>query len=283
MENEHSTLTPEALLGEADFIRSVARRLVYDPAHAEDVAQEAWVAALRRPPAAVHSLRGWLTAVIRNIARRRHRTEQRRTGREADSAAPAAPPGPAEVAEREESRARVVEAVMALEPTYRDVVLLRDFEGLPPREIAQRLGISPGAVSTRLTRAHAKLREQLDALHGGDGRVWMLALLALCGYVGTADAAVLTSPEPKGGLTMPIALKAGVVVGVVVAMGVSGSLLWGHSIPGEVTDPGDAELRAASTTASTTASTSRGTATSKTPDSGSHAPESIPNLRHPRA
>ncbi|MHC5021325.1 MAG: sigma-70 family RNA polymerase sigma factor [Planctomycetota bacterium] len=227
MENEHPALTPEALLGEADFIRSVARRLVYDPSHAEDVAQEAWVAALRRPPAGVTSLRGWLTAVVRNLARRRHRTEQRRLAREAATAAPAAVPGPAEVAQREELRARVVEAVLALEPTYRDVVLLRDYEGLPPRDIAQRLGITPGAVSTRLTRAHAKLREQLDAQHGGDGRAWVLALLALVGFTGSAHAADSAPPSARGGSAMPVAMKAAMVCGVVAVVGVGGSMLWG--------------------------------------------------------
>jgi RNA polymerase sigma-70 factor (ECF subfamily) len=46
-----------------------------------------------------------------------------------------------------------------LEPTYREVVVLRYVDGLDPQEISEILGETANAVSTRLTRAVQKLRE----------------------------------------------------------------------------------------------------------------------------
>lgn len=53
-------------------------------------------------------------------------------------------------------------ALDRLERADREVLELTTWEQLAPREIAVALGISPEAVRTRLTRARARLREQLD-------------------------------------------------------------------------------------------------------------------------
>src|SRR5262245_2004586 len=71
---------------------------------------------------------------------------------------------------------RVVSSVLALEEPYRDVVLLRFFEDLPPREVARRLGVPTETVRTRTRRALDRLRERLDAEHGGDRAAWSAAL-----------------------------------------------------------------------------------------------------------
>ena len=52
----------------------------------------------------------------------------------------------------------------------RTVVVLRWFEGQPPRRIAAALGVPAAIVSTQLHRALALLRQRLDAAHGGDRR-----------------------------------------------------------------------------------------------------------------
>ena len=47
-----------------------------------------------------------------------------------------------------------------LSETDREILVLRHYEGLKLKEIARRLGLTPGAVYTRLFRALEKLRQQ---------------------------------------------------------------------------------------------------------------------------
>jgi RNA polymerase sigma-70 factor (ECF subfamily) len=70
----------------------------------------------------------------------------------------------------QELRVRVREALEALPPLDREVLILRYLERLSPRETAEALGISNGAASTRHTRALARLRELLDAEQGEERR-----------------------------------------------------------------------------------------------------------------
>ena len=56
--------------------------------------------------------------------------------------------------------------IMRLPRKHMEVVMLYYYEGMPIREIAQVLGISPPAVSQRLNKAKSRLH---DALEGGDG------------------------------------------------------------------------------------------------------------------
>lgn len=58
--------------------------------------------------------------------------------------------------------ARVRTAIDSLDETYRDVVLLRFTEDLPPREIARVTGLTENVVSVRLHRGVKILREILD-------------------------------------------------------------------------------------------------------------------------
>ena len=66
------------------------------------------------------------------------------------------------VAENKEVRALVERSIERLPETYRTVLLLRDIEELDTEETAKQLGISAGAVKTRLHRARLALRELLE-------------------------------------------------------------------------------------------------------------------------
>ena len=70
--------------------------------------------------------------------------------------------GPAEWAERADLAARCEAAVAELPEDARTVVVLRDVEGLPTKEVAKLLGISENAVKVRLSRAHARLRTMVS-------------------------------------------------------------------------------------------------------------------------
>ena len=54
-------------------------------------------------------------------------------------------------------------ALSALDPLHREVILLRDIEGMSAPEAAERLGISVQAVKSRLHRARVCLRDQITA------------------------------------------------------------------------------------------------------------------------
>ena len=57
---------------------------------------------------------------------------------------------------------RIRDAMKELDDTYRDVLLLRFTEDLPPKEIASILGLSENVVSVRIHRGLAKLRENMS-------------------------------------------------------------------------------------------------------------------------
>jgi len=65
-------------------------------------------------------------------------------------------------AERDELRELVMRSIHSLPEGHRNVLLLRDIENLDTEEAAELLGISPGAVKTRLHRARQALRELLE-------------------------------------------------------------------------------------------------------------------------
>lgn len=170
---------PEELLRYDGFLRALARDLTSNRQEAEDLAQDAWVAALdaRSHGAQVHSWGGWLTGALQRLAVRGRRNAARRRSREQRAAPADALPSTAEIVAREEARRRVVEAVLALDEPARAVILLRYFENLPPREIARRLGLPVETVRTRARRALERLRAQLDERHGGRRAQWSAALL----------------------------------------------------------------------------------------------------------
>lgn len=195
-----STGTFESLLEHEDFVRGLAVNLVGD--EADDVVQETYAAAAANPPS--RNVRAWLGTVVRNFARRRARGEARRSAREAAVARPVDAPSAAEVREREATRHRVVTAVLALGEPYRQAVLLRYYEALPPREIARRLDVPVETVRTRLKRAHALLRARLDEEHDGDHRRWALLLLPLVRGARRSGAATAFA---TGWIAMSLTLK----------------------------------------------------------------------------
>ena len=75
MEADPRTFTPEALLAETAWMRTLARALVRDADAADDLVQDTVVAALRAKPELDRGLRPWLGRVLRNAARAGHDAE----------------------------------------------------------------------------------------------------------------------------------------------------------------------------------------------------------------
>jgi RNA polymerase sigma-70 factor (ECF subfamily) len=173
-------IDPELLLRQTGWLRRLALELLGDPQRAEDVLQDTWLAALRRPPEVggdERRLRAWLARVVRNLSLHTKRGEAHRSAREKRSARPERQPSVEESLRRAALQHELMQAVARLEPAQREVVVLRYLDELPPREIARRLGVSGTAVRSRLARALATLRGRLELEREHDRRAWLAAFL----------------------------------------------------------------------------------------------------------
>lgn len=175
MTSASGDLDLDGLLGEEPFVRSLAKSLLFDEHQVDDVVQQTWIEALK----VARGSRSWLASVVRSRACNLRRDAARRTAREASAARLEALPSASELLEREELRRHVVRAVSELPEKYRVVVLLRFYEGLPPRQIAEALEMPRNTVATRLKRGLQLLRESLDASHDGDRQQWAIGLVPL--------------------------------------------------------------------------------------------------------
>ncbi len=178
--SERVPIDPERLLAQTAWVRRLARSLARDEASADDLVQETFVAALRRPPSGAQDeprLRAWFGFVLRNMALRRARGEARREERERRSADGRRTDSDERVDELEELRSELVRHVKTLPDASREIVLLRYFEELDSAQIARRLSLPDSTVRNRLRRALAELRERLARSHGSDWRDLCLFVL----------------------------------------------------------------------------------------------------------
>ncbi|QDU65547.1 sigma-70 family RNA polymerase sigma factor [Engelhardtia mirabilis] len=175
------TIPIEALLEQGAWLRRAARDLVRDGGEAEDLVQETWLAALRRPPGADRPARPWLATVLRNAGRQRARRAGRLQARETAVAQRSgeATESTDDLAARAELCERIAALVRALPAPERDVVVLHYVEGHRLAEVARRLGLPPGTVRWRHGQALERLRGKLDADHHGDRGTWVRALAPL--------------------------------------------------------------------------------------------------------
>jgi RNA polymerase sigma-70 factor (ECF subfamily) len=145
-------------------------KMCRDPEDARDVLQETLFAAART----LHGFRGassvstWLYAIARSFCIKRRRrsafapevvsleAEAQHAGWARDQA-----PDPERRLAEHEVRAALEAAIAALEPAYREVLLLRDVEGLSAAEVARITGLSVAAVKSRLHRARVAVRDRL--------------------------------------------------------------------------------------------------------------------------
>ncbi len=172
---------PAFLLENEQFLRSLAAALL-DAQEVDDVVQQTWLRLLSSRRDDVLSPRAWLATVTKNLARNWIRSDTRRRSHEVMCQEEGVVPSAADLAIREDSRRRVVAAVHALEEPFRTAIVLRYFEGEPPRSIARRLELKVSVVYNRLRRGLELLRESLDAEYG-DRRSWGTALVPLAGPV----------------------------------------------------------------------------------------------------
>ena len=203
--------SPDTLLEHATWLRRLAASLVGDPTLADDLVQDTWVAALRSPPDRDRPIRPWLARVVRNAARFRWRGEKNRAAREAITASHAetATPTSEELLARHQLQQLLSRLVGDLDEPYRATILLRYAEGLAPTQIARRLEIPAGTVRWRIKEGLERLRRGLDAAHGGDRKVWLLALAPIALWPRSSHAATAVSV----GLAIAAAAAIAVILG----------------------------------------------------------------------
>jgi RNA polymerase sigma factor (sigma-70 family) len=133
-------------------------------AEAEDAAQDGFVKAWQALPRFRKGspFRPWLLAIVTNEARNR----RRHAGRQAALALRALDPEPAptdEAAAAHAEHERLLRIVSGMREQDRVVIGYRYFLDLSEEETADALGIARGTVKSRLARALARLREQMEA------------------------------------------------------------------------------------------------------------------------
>ena len=121
------------------------------------------------------SISSWLYTIARRFCLRQRRRRKFAPRREdsldapgGDAARRLADPaaGPEQTAAGREIEEVLTAAIDALEPGQREVLLLRDVEGLSAPEVARVLGISAEAVKSRLHRARLRVRQHVAPLLG---------------------------------------------------------------------------------------------------------------------
>jgi RNA polymerase sigma-70 factor (ECF subfamily) len=145
---------------------------------AGDVAQESLISMARslRDFRGDASISSWLFTIARRFCIRKRRRSAFAPASDESLDAPGADaarrladpaPNPEQTAANRELEAALVRAIDALDPPQREVLILRDVEGLSAPEVATVLGISVDAVKSRLHRARVAVREALIPTFGG--------------------------------------------------------------------------------------------------------------------
>lgn len=156
----------ERLLEEiAPLVHRFGLKMCRHPADADDVLQDTLLSVTDhlKEFEGRSSLSSWVFMLARTAcARRRRGLKNQAHISDSDLAEPAADlDSPEQTAGDAELRRALEGALDRLTDEYREVLLLRDMEGLSAPEVAESLGISVQAVKSRLHRARAALREGL--------------------------------------------------------------------------------------------------------------------------
>jgi RNA polymerase sigma-70 factor (ECF subfamily) len=142
---------------------------------AGDVAQESLISMARslRDFRGSSSVSSWLYTIARRFCIKKRRRSKFAPAREESLDAPGSDaaqsladpaPSPEQTASNRELATALTQAIDALDPSQREVLVLRDVEGLPALEVAKILGMSVDAVKSRLHRARIAVRDKLTPL-----------------------------------------------------------------------------------------------------------------------
>jgi RNA polymerase sigma-70 factor (ECF subfamily) len=158
--HDDPTAYRELVQRHARYLYGIAFSLSGNAADAEDLVQETFAATLKTQYRGEAAVRTWLVQIlVRQAAmlrrRGRHPAVAGRIG--LSDRVPAAKSSPASGVDAKLDLATMLDV---LSPEHRQVIVLREVEGLSYEEIAATLGVPRGTVESRLHRARAELRQR---------------------------------------------------------------------------------------------------------------------------
>jgi RNA polymerase sigma-70 factor (ECF subfamily) len=147
-----------------DAAYNLARWLTRNDHDAEDVAQDAMLRAYRHIGGLRGEARPWLLAIVRNACMtwlRANRPAELAGALDVEAAEGQPDPGdgPDALLLREVDRRILNEAIAALPPQFREVLVLRELEDFAYKDIARITGVPIGTVMSRLSRARRLLAD----------------------------------------------------------------------------------------------------------------------------
>ena len=166
LEHGHPQNFEHAVLPHLDAAYNLARWLTRDEQDAQDSVQEALLRAFRFFPSfRGGNARAWLLKIVRNTCYtwlRANRPLQDAAEFDENLCPPDYhAPNPEELALQNDSSSLVREALENLPTSLREVLILREIEGMSYREIADISGMPLGTVMSSLSRARERLRRSL--------------------------------------------------------------------------------------------------------------------------
>ena len=163
----------ETFLHYLDAAYNLARWIVQHDQDAQDVVQEAYLRAFK----GYHGFRGgngraWLLTIVRNTAYNwlnRHAADEKLVPYEEEKHA--------EIVSFNESTKEIVSekvkehlqsALGRLPTEFREIIILYEVEGLSYKELALALGLPPGTVMSRLSRARRRLQQEFAQVRSSE-------------------------------------------------------------------------------------------------------------------
>lgn len=215
------------------YVRGISRSLARGDRHlAEDLEQETFVAALQSRPRDPQAVRAWLRAITKNCLRnirsktaRRPRSVAFTTGvHDSDGNRNRLSNDPHQLTSQAELQGALERAIDRLPPAYSQVISMRIVDGMPPRVIAETLGIPVETVRTRTRRGFERLKVEVEKL--------------------SVDPRVLEDPRPLFGLAA--FLRPGKRAAVFGAIAIPAAVIIGMQLAGAKSEPAPNAQSAAS-------------------------------------
>jgi RNA polymerase sigma-70 factor (ECF subfamily) len=171
----------EALVGRHEnAIYQLAWRMLRNPEDALDAVQETFLRVFRGLPSfrGEASMRTWIYGIALNVCRSKLESAEWKArsrqdsllladegqGEERERPLPDPAPGPEATAYGSELRCALDAALGRLSREHREIIVLRDVQGLEYAELGAVLGCALGTVKSRLARARAALRVALEGV-----------------------------------------------------------------------------------------------------------------------
>jgi RNA polymerase sigma-70 factor (ECF subfamily) len=163
----------QTVLPHLDAAYNLARWLTRNEQDAQDAVQEAYLRALRFFPGyRGGDARAWLMKIVRNTCYTwLHANGPLKDAAEFDENLFPPDPralNPEQLVLQDDDGALVRKALEELTPNFREVLILREIEGLSYKEIADITGMPAGTVMSSLSRARDRLRQALTGLMSGN-------------------------------------------------------------------------------------------------------------------